>query len=66
MANVRLVEKPIEVSNSTRYMEISILLLGGCPCNPLNILWNTRLIFFSIMYVRAFLFSFLAEASLCC
>lgn len=66
MASVRLVEKPIEVSNSTRYMEISILLLGGCRCNPLNILWNTRLIFFSIMYVRAFLFSFLAEASLCC
>lgn len=66
MTNVMLVEKLIEVNNSTRYMEINIFLLGGSRCNPLNILWNTRLIFFGIIYVRAFLFSLLAEASLHC
>lgn len=66
MTNIRLVGKLIEVNNSTRYMEINVFLLGGCRCNPLNILWNTRLIFFSIIYVRAFLFSLLAEASLRC
>lgn len=47
-------------------MEISVFLVWGCGCNPLNILWNTRLIFFSIIYARAFLFSLLAEALLCC
>lgn len=57
MTNVLLVEKLIEVNNSTRYVQINIFLLGGCRCNPLNILWNTRLIFFSIMCVRAFLFA---------
>lgn len=52
------------VNNSTRYMGINVFLLGGWRCNPLNILWNTRLIFFSIIYLRAFLFSLLAEH--CC
>lgn len=66
MTNVVLVEELIEVSNSTRYMEINISLLGGCRCNPLSILWNTRLIFFRIIYGRAFLWSALAEALLHC
>lgn len=59
-------EKLMGVNNSTRYMGINVFLLGGCRCNPLNILWNTRLIFFSIIYLRAFLLSLLAEALLHC